>query len=83
MSIYRLIWDDFCSWLLRSLNGIWPIDQTTLNQLIDILDRLLVTLHPFIPFLTEELWQSLKTRDLKILYVLPICLRQYHLIKRL
>ncbi|MGB0790454.1 MAG: class I tRNA ligase family protein, partial [Flavobacteriaceae bacterium] len=38
---------------------------TTLNQLIDILDRLLVTLHPFMPFLTEELWQSLKTRDVK------------------
>ena len=67
MSIYRLIWDDFCSWLLEIIKPAYgsPIDQTTLNQLIDILDRLLVTLHPFMPFLTEELWQSLKTRDLK------------------
>jgi len=67
MSIYRLIWDDFCSWLLEIIKPAYgsPIDQTTFNQLIDILDRLLVTLHPFMPFLTEELWQSLKTRDLK------------------
>lgn len=67
MSIYRLIWDDFCSWLLEIIKPAYgsPIDQTTLNQLIDILDRLLVTLHPFMPFLTEELWQSLKTRDVK------------------
>jgi valyl-tRNA synthetase len=67
MSIYRLIWDDFCSWLLEIIKPVYgsPIDRTTLNQLIDILDRLLVTLHPFMPFLTEELWQSLKTRDVK------------------
>jgi len=67
MGIYRLIWDDFCSWLLEIIKPAYgsPIDQTTLNQLIDILDRLLVTLHPFMPFLTEELWQSLKTRDVK------------------
>ena len=67
MSIYRLIWDDFCSWLLEIIKPAYgsPIDQTTLNQVIDILDRLLVTLHPFMPFLTEELWQSLTLRDSK------------------
>ena len=67
MSIYRLIWDDFCSWLLEIIKPVYgsPIDQTTLNQVIDILDRLLVTLHPFMPFLTEELWQSLTLRDSK------------------
>jgi valyl-tRNA synthetase len=67
MSIYRLIWDDFCSWLLEIIKPAYgsPIDQTTLNQVVDILDRLLVTLHPFMPFLTEELWQSLKLRDSK------------------
>ena len=67
MSIYRLIWDDFCSWLLEIIKPAYgsPIDQTTLYQVVDILDRLLVTLHPFMPFLTEELWQSLKLRDSK------------------
>lgn len=67
MSIYRLIWDDFCSWLLEIIKPAYgsPIDQTTLDQVIDILDRLLVTLHPFMPFLTEELWQSLTLRDSK------------------
>lgn len=67
MSIYRLIWDDFCSWLLEIIKPAYgsPIDQTTLNQVIDILDRLLVALHPFMPFLTEELWQSLTLRDSK------------------
>lgn len=67
MSIYRLIWDDFCSWLLEIIKPAYgsPIDQITLDQVIDILDRLLVTLHPFMPFLTEELWQSLTLRDSK------------------
>lgn len=67
MSIYRLIWDDFCSWLLEIIKPAYgsPIDQTTLDQVIDVLDRLLVTLHPFMPFLTEELWQSLTLRDSK------------------
>ena len=67
MATYKLVWDDFCSWLLEIIKPAYgsPIDQTSLNQVVDILDRLLVTLHPFMPFLTEELWQSLKLRDSK------------------
>ena len=65
MTIYRLIWDDFCSWLLETIKPVYgqPIDVKTYNEVTDILERLLVVLHPFMPFLTEELWQNIRPRS--------------------
>ena len=65
MSIYRLIWDDFCSWYLEMIKPPYgePIDKATYDATIATFDRLMRILHPFMPFLTEEVWQSLKERD--------------------
>jgi valyl-tRNA synthetase len=65
MSIYKLVWDDFCSWLLEMIKPAYgePIDQKTYNQVIEILEQNLKILHPFMPFLTEEIWHFLKERS--------------------
>ncbi len=65
MSAYRLVWDDFCSWLLEIVKPAYgtPIDTTTYNQLIALFENNLRLLHPFMPFLTEELWQSITERS--------------------
>jgi valyl-tRNA synthetase len=67
MNIYKLIWDDFCSIFLEIIKPTYqqPIDAKTLTETIDIFDQLLRVLHPFMPFITEELWQSLKIRGEK------------------
>lgn len=64
MTIYRLIWEDFCSWLLETIKPVYgqPIDSKTYHEVTDILERLLVVLHPFMPFITEELWQNIRSR---------------------
>ncbi len=64
MSTYKLIWDDFCSWLLEMIKPGYqqPIDSTTYKAVILILENNLKVLHPFMPFLTEEIWQHLATR---------------------
>ncbi|MFT6815421.1 MAG: valyl-tRNA synthetase [Sphingobacteriales bacterium] len=64
MSIYKLIWDDFCSWYLEMIKPEYqkPIDAATLAATIDIFDKLMRLLHPFMPFISEELWQELKKR---------------------
>ena len=64
MSIYKLIWDDFCSWLLEMIKPAYgePIDKKTYNQVVEILEQNLKILHPFMPFLTEEIWHYLKQR---------------------
>ena len=64
MSIYRLIWDDFCSWYLEMIKPAYgkPIDKKTYDSTIEIFDKLMRLLHPFMPFLTEEVWQSLIKR---------------------
>ena len=65
MTIYRLIWDDFCSWYLEMVKpgDGRSIDKTTYDTTIENFDKLMRILHPFMPFLTEEVWQSLKERD--------------------
>ena len=64
MAIYKLVWDDFCSWLLEMIKPDYgaPIDQKTHATVVRLLEENLKILHPFMPFLTEEIWQFLKTR---------------------
>tara|TARA_B100001287_G_scaffold55481_1_gene43994 strand:- start:4377 stop:7007 length:2631 start_codon:yes stop_codon:yes gene_type:complete len=64
MSIYKLIWDDYCSWLLEMIKPPFgkPIDKKTYDFLVDLLEKNLSLLHPFIPFISEEIWHYLKKR---------------------
>ncbi len=64
MATYKLIWDDFCSWLLEMVKPAYqqPIDKTTYTAIITILEDNLKLLHPFMPFLTEEIWQHISER---------------------
>ena len=67
MSSYKLIWDDFCSWFLEIVKPDYghPIDEKTYASVIEVLEANLRLLHPFMPFLTEEIWQHIKTRTLE------------------
>ncbi|HMG93790.1 MAG TPA: valine--tRNA ligase [Chryseolinea sp.] len=62
--IYKLVWDDFCSWYLEMIKPEFgkPIDQTTYSRTIGFFEDVLKVLHPFMPFITEELWNELKER---------------------
>ena len=64
MATYKLIWDDFASWLLEIVKPAYqqPIDAKTLQSVIDVFEDLLKILHPFMPFLTEEIWQFITSR---------------------
>lgn len=64
MAIYKLVWDDFCSWFLEMIKPGYqqPIDRTTFDKAIEMLEANLKLLHPFMPFLTEEIWQHIATR---------------------
>ncbi len=66
MTTYKLIWDDFCSWLLEMIKPGYqqPIDKYTLEAVINIFENNLKVLHPFMPFLTEELWHQISDRDI-------------------
>lgn len=62
--IYKLIWDDFCSWYLEAIKPNYgePISAEVYNKSIAFFEELLKLLHPFMPFLTEELWHSISER---------------------
>ncbi|MFD0862619.1 valine--tRNA ligase [Sungkyunkwania multivorans] len=64
MAIYKLVWDDFCSWLLEISKPAYqqPIDKVTYDKIIELLEANLKLLHPFMPFLTEEIWQHIANR---------------------
>ena len=64
MTIYKLIMDDFSSWLLEILKPAYqqPIDAKTYHAIIEVLENNLKVLHPFMPFLTEEIWQYITDR---------------------
>ncbi len=64
MSTYKLIWDDYASWLLEIVKPAYqqPIDAKTKQSIIAIFENNLKVLHPFMPFLTEEIWQYISER---------------------
>ncbi len=64
LTVYKLIWDDFCSWYLEMIKPEFgkPIDAATYDSTIEFFETLLKALHPFMPFITEELWHELKER---------------------
>lgn len=64
MTMYKLIWDDFCSWLLEMIKPDYqqPIDAKSHQEIIRIFEDNLKILHPFMPFLTEEIWQFMSER---------------------
>lgn len=64
MVIYRLFWDEFSSWYLEMIKPAYgqPIDKVTYQATLDYFEKLLELLHPFMPFITEELWQHIAPR---------------------
>lgn len=62
--IYRLFWDEFSAWYLEMVKPAYgsPVDKTTFDMTISYFDSLLRLLHPFMPFITEELWQHIADR---------------------
>ena len=68
MAVYKLFWDEFSSWYLEMVKPAYingeaqPIDRTTYDATLRFFDILLKMLHPFMPFITEELWQALYER---------------------
>ncbi|MGA8853086.1 MAG: class I tRNA ligase family protein, partial [Christiangramia sp.] len=64
MSTYKLIWDDYCSWFLEMVKPGYgePMDSKTYRSIIAILEDNLKILHPFMPFVTEEIWQEITER---------------------
>lgn len=64
MNLYKLLWDDFCSWYLELVKPEYghPIDKYTYDKTIGFYDTLMRLLHPFMPFITEEIWHQLDER---------------------
>ena len=67
MNVYRLIWEDFCSWYLELVKPPYgqPIDQEAYDKTIEFFEKLMKMLHPFMPFITEEIYRNMKEREEK------------------
>ncbi|MEE0995895.1 MAG: valine--tRNA ligase [Paludibacteraceae bacterium] len=65
MTVYKLFWDEFSSWYLEMVKPAYqqPIDKATYETTLSFFENLLKLLHPFMPFITEELYQAIKDRD--------------------
>ncbi|APU67390.1 valine--tRNA ligase [Christiangramia flava] len=65
MTTYKLVWDDYCSWFLEMVKPGYgePMDVKTYNEVIAILEDNLKILHPFVPFVSEEIWQNITGRS--------------------
>jgi valyl-tRNA synthetase len=63
-TVYKLTWDDFCAWYLEMIKPEFgkPIDKATHDKTVSLFETVLKVLHPFMPFITEELWHELKER---------------------
>ncbi|MEZ4801986.1 MAG: valine--tRNA ligase [Gelidibacter sp.] len=74
MGIYKLVWDDFCSWLLEMIKPEYqqPIDSKTFKDVIELFEDNLKILHPFMPFLTEEIWQYIDERSSKEALIIAV-----------
>ena len=64
MTIYTTVRDEFSGWLLEIVKPAYrhPVDLKTYNEVVELFDQLLRLMHPFMPFITEEIWQLLKER---------------------
>jgi valyl-tRNA synthetase len=71
MATYKLVWDDFCAWYLEMIKPEFvdgkslPIDKQTYDATIHFFEKILKVLHPFMPFITEEIWHLIKEREEK------------------
>ncbi|MEN2280974.1 valine--tRNA ligase [Algoriphagus sp. SE2] len=67
MTTYKLVWGDFCSWYLEMIKPEYqhPIDQKTYDKTISIFEDILKILHPFMPFISEELWHQIRERTVE------------------
>ncbi|WP_100629979.1 valine--tRNA ligase [Algoriphagus formosus] len=67
MATYKLVWGDFCSWYLEMIKPEYkkPIDQATYDKTIEIFEDILKILHPFMPFISEEIWHQIQDRKLE------------------
>jgi valyl-tRNA synthetase len=65
MVTYKLIWDDFCSWFLEIVKPAYqqPVDRVTYERAISFFEELMKVVHPFTPFITEEIWHLLRERQ--------------------
>ncbi|PQB03770.1 valine--tRNA ligase [Aureitalea marina] len=65
MTTYKLVWDDYCSWLLELVKPAYgqPIAKATFSRIIGVLENNLRVLHPFIPFISEEIWHDISDRN--------------------
>jgi valyl-tRNA synthetase len=64
LTTYKLVWDDYCAWYLEIIKPEYgkPIDRATMTQATGYFEQLLKLLHPFMPFISEELWHELRER---------------------
>ena len=64
LALYSFIWDDFCAWYLEMIKPGYeqPIDRVTYEATMEIFSKIMVALHPFMPFVTEEIWHQLRER---------------------
>jgi valyl-tRNA synthetase len=65
MNLYRLFWDDFSSWYLEIVKPAYqqPVDRTTYEHTVTYFEKLMQLLHPFMPFITEEIWHLIRERE--------------------
>ena len=75
LGLYTFVWDDFCSWFLEMVKPGYeqPIDRETYEAILDMYSRVMIALHPFMPFVTEEIWHQLRERTAGD----DVCVQQY------